>query len=84
MPYVTRDDDGHIIAVHASQSKQAQERLPVDDPGLRAFVAATGESANLQSALVSSDLEMVRVLEDLIARARWSPRTWRWFGSWRT
>jgi hypothetical protein len=67
MPYVTRDDDGHIIAVHANQSKQAQERLPIDDPGLRAFIAATGESANLQSALVSSDLELVRVLEDLIA-----------------
>ena len=67
MPYVTRDNDGRIIAVHAIQSESAQERLPADDPALRAFVAETGDSANLQSALVSSDLELVRVLEDLIA-----------------
>lgn len=67
MPYVTRDDDGHIIAVHANQSKQAKERLPVDDPELRAFIAATSDSAHLQNVLVASDLELVRVLEDLIA-----------------
>ncbi len=67
MPYVIRDSDGQIIAVHAIQSDQAQERLPVDDPGLRAFIAETGDSANLQNVLIASDLEMVRVLEDLIA-----------------
>ena len=67
MPYVTRNDDGHIITVHAIQSKQAQERLPADDPELREFIAATGDSTNLESALVASDLELVRVLEDLIA-----------------
>ena len=67
MPYVIRDGDGQIIAVHAIRSEQAQERLATDDPGLREFIAATGDSANLQSVLVASDLEMVRVLEDLIA-----------------
>jgi hypothetical protein len=67
MPYVIRDSDGQIIAVHANQSEQAQERLPADDPGLREFIAATGDSGALQSVLVASDLELVRVLEDLIA-----------------
>ena len=67
MPYVTRDGDGHITAVHANQSKQAPERLPADDPELREFIAVTGESTQLESALLSSDLELVRVLEDLIA-----------------
>ncbi len=67
MPYVTRDSDGQIIAVHAIQSEQAQEQLPADDPGLRLFIAATGDTTNLQSVLVASDLELVRVLEDLIA-----------------
>ena len=67
MPYVIRDGDGRIVAVHAMQSEQAQERVSADDPGLREFIAATGDSANLQSVLTASDLEMVRVLEDLIA-----------------
>jgi hypothetical protein len=67
MPYVTRDGDGRIAAVYAVRSKGVQERLTADDPELREFIAATGDSANLQSALISSDLELVRVLEDLIA-----------------
>ncbi len=67
MPYVIRDGDGQIIAVEAIQSEQAQERLPADDPELRKFIAATGDSAALQSVLIASDLELVRVLEDLIA-----------------
>ena len=37
------------------------------DPELHAFLSGTGDSAELQSALVASDLELVRVLEDLIA-----------------
>ncbi len=67
MPYVIRDGDGQIVAVHAIQSEQAQERLAADDPGLREFIASTDDSASLQSVLTASDLELVRVLEDLIA-----------------
>ena len=67
MPYVIRDGDGQIIAVHAVQSEQAGERLHADDAELRKFIAATSDSANLQNVLLASDLELVRVLEDLIA-----------------
>jgi len=67
MPYVIRDGDGQIVAVHAIQSAQAEERLQADDAELREFIAATGDSANLQNVLLASDLELVRVLEDLIA-----------------
>ncbi len=67
MPYITRDDDGHIVAVHAIPSKDAQEKLVPGDPELREFLSGTGDSTELQSALVASDLELVRVLEDLIA-----------------
>ncbi len=67
MPYVIRDADGQIVAVHAIQSKQAQERMQADDAELREFIAASGDSANLQNVLIASDLELVRVLEDLIA-----------------
>ncbi len=67
MPYVIRDGNGQIIAVHAVQSEQAEERLHADDAELRKFIAATGDSTNLQNVLLASDLELVRVLEDLIA-----------------
>lgn len=67
MPYVTRNDDGHIIEVRERKSKLAPERLPADDTELCAFIAATKDSSQLENALLSSDLELVRVLEDLIA-----------------
>ena len=67
MPYVTRDPDGRIIAVRTTPSNDATEKLMPDDPELCRFVAETSDSAELQNALISSDLELVRVLEDLIA-----------------
>ncbi len=67
MPYVTRDQSGRIAAVHATQSAEATEKLAPGDPGLVEFLGQTSDSAGLQSALVTSDLELVRVLEDLIA-----------------
>ncbi len=66
MPYVTRDQNGHIAAVHAIQSAEAAEKLAPGDPELVAFLGGISDSAGLQSALVTSDLELVRVLEDLI------------------
>jgi hypothetical protein len=67
MPYVIRDGDGQIIAVQAIQSAQAGERLHADDAELLRFIAATDDSANIQNVLLASDVELVRVLEDLIA-----------------
>ncbi len=67
MPYVTRDKNGHIAAVHATQSAEATEKLAPGDPELGEFLGRTSDSVELQSALVTSDLELVRVLEDLIA-----------------
>ncbi len=66
MPYITRDQDGHIVAVHATQSTEATEALAPDSPELRAFLGGTGDPVEIQDALVASDLELVRVLEDLI------------------
>ena len=67
MPYVTRDQNGRIAAVHATQSAEATEKLAPGDPELMEFLGRTGASVGLQSALLTSDLELVRVLEDLIA-----------------
>ncbi len=66
MPYVTRDQNGRIAAVHATQSAEVMEKLAPGDPELVEFLGGTSDSAGLQSALVTSDLELVRVLEDLI------------------
>ena len=66
MPYVTRDQNGHIAAVHAIQNAEAAEKLAPGDPELVGFLGRTGDSAGLENALLVSDLELVRVLEDLI------------------
>ncbi len=66
MPYVTRDQNGRIAAVHATQSAEATEKLAPGDPDLVEFLGRTSDPAGLQNALVVSDLALVRVLEDLI------------------
>ena len=67
MPYVARDPDGRIIAVHAIQSAEAQEELAPNDPDLRAFLGQSRRNDIAQDALVASDRELVRVLEDLVS-----------------
>lgn len=66
MPYVARDKAGRIVAVHASQTDLAPEQLTPDDPALRAFLGGAKET-QVEEALIASDVDMVRVLEDLIA-----------------
>ena len=67
MPYVTRDPDGEIAALHATKSEKAQEELAAGDPELSAFLGEGRPSADIQDAFGASDLELIRVLEDLIA-----------------
>ena len=66
MPYVVRDEAGRIIKVMADRSDQAYEALSPDDPALRAFLGLADKSAELRDGLVASDLDLIRVLEDLI------------------
>ncbi len=65
MPYVTRDQNGRIATIHATQSVEATENLVPGDPELVDFLGRASDSAGLQSALLTSDLELVRVLDDL-------------------
>ncbi|MEE8188585.1 MAG: hypothetical protein V3T80_05200 [Kiloniellales bacterium] len=67
MPYVVRNAGGRITEVHARKSKAAQEKLAASDPELSKFVGASGKSGDIKSALLHSDLDLIRVLEDLIA-----------------
>ena len=67
MPYVVRDASGHIVKLLAEKSPEATEELLPDDPALRTFLSRAAGNGDLQNALTSSDLDMIRVIEDLIA-----------------
>ena len=66
MPYVVRDPSGRIAEVHATMTERASEELAPDDPALRGFMTGAGD-ADVRGALSSSDLDLIRVIEDLIA-----------------
>jgi hypothetical protein len=70
MPFVVRDAGGNILAVHAAQSDAAPDEVAADDPALLAFLGlqsdVTGDGKELVGHLLTSDSEMVRVVEDLI------------------
>ena len=66
MPYVARGADGRIIAVHAIQNAQAQEELAPGDLALQAFLGQNRPYDDTREAIVASDRELIRVLEDLI------------------
>jgi len=67
MPYVARDETGQIVEVRAQPTAAATEQVAPDDPALRAFLGETARKADVENALIASDLGMIRVLEDLIA-----------------
>ncbi len=67
MPFVARDPEGRITALHADSSGGAREELAADDPDLLAFVGSHVRLAEIRSELEASDLELIRVIEDLIA-----------------
>lgn len=66
MPFVKRDSAGRVIALYQERIDGAEEYLPPDHPLIRAFIAATGARPEDRSELLKSDLEMIRVYEDLI------------------
>ncbi|MDA8962473.1 tryptophan synthase subunit beta like protein [bacterium] len=62
MPYVQRDSNQQICAISRSAQPGFDEHVADDDPQLRGFlVAVAGDSP-----LARTDLEFVRVLEDLL------------------
>jgi hypothetical protein len=62
MPYVQRDSDQQICAISRSAQPGFEEQLADDDPQLRSFLATVAAD----SPLARTDLEFVRVLEDLL------------------
>jgi FMN phosphatase YigB (HAD superfamily) len=65
MPFVKRDATGRIMALYRERSDEAPEYLAADHPEIAEF--ADPESARGErSSMLQSDLEMIRVYEDLI------------------
>jgi hypothetical protein len=63
MVFVKRDSNNRIISVCLEESPEHQESMPLDAPEVAVF---TRFLANGQKELTTTDLEMVRVLEDLV------------------
>ena len=63
MPFVKRNDSGDIVAVSQYQDEVYTEELDQNDPALRKFIL---DMTKDQSLMTQSDLDFVRVVEDLV------------------
>lgn len=68
MVYVKRAPNGRFVQVASEPFDNMTEALPLNDAELQQWLAEDGQRAQLAQikGLQCSDLEMVRVLEDLI------------------
>jgi len=66
MVYVQRDVDGRLLRVERQPFEGMTENLSVESPELLAWLGAREEVHERLSKLKNSDLELVRVLEDLV------------------
>lgn len=65
MPFVKRDEAGRIAALYREQAPDAREYLPSDHPDIMEFSGQETPAAE-RPDMRQSDLEMIRVYEDLI------------------
>jgi len=63
MPYVKRNSEEEVIAISQSPDKEFSELLEKDDPAIVRFIELVGDS---QTKMAESDLDFIRVVEDLI------------------
>lgn len=69
MPYVARDSSGLIVDVQERKTPAASERIALDDPELLSFLNGLtdgGTGNDIRAELEASDLEFIRVIEDVI------------------
>lgn len=63
MPYIKRDTDGNIIAVSQLADGEFQEEIDKNANELQQFLRSVATS---QAQMQESDLDFVRVVEDLV------------------
>lgn len=67
MPYVERDSEGRIVALHAKRHPDAEEELPLAHPDIQAFLEPDRHGTeHARRLLAETDQDLSRVLEDLI------------------
>lgn len=67
MPYVLREPTGQIIAIYQDPHDGVEEELPMNHPDIMAFLGTQDGAAQTLMNLAETDLEMARVIEDVIA-----------------
>jgi hypothetical protein len=66
MPFVKRDAQGRVASLHREQDSPDLQYLPPNHPDVAGFLASGAERApEGRGELLKSDLEMIRVYEDL-------------------
>ncbi|HEY3031158.1 MAG TPA: hypothetical protein VGJ68_13385 [Bradyrhizobium sp.] len=65
MPFVKRDAAGRIVGLYRERSDEAAEYLAASHPEVAEF-AGPDSGRGERSGMLQSDLEMIRVYEDLI------------------
>ncbi len=66
MPYVSRNSQGIIVEAHDSPMNRDMSWLEHDNPELGAFLAQTKVVQQARLNLATTDLDMARVIEDLV------------------
>ncbi len=66
MAYVQRDPQGNIIDVFETAQADAIEYMSPNTPELLSFLRKNGDVDAARTILSSSDMALIRVLEDLI------------------
>ncbi|UTW07432.1 tryptophan synthase subunit beta [Pseudomonas benzenivorans] len=66
MVYVQRDERRRILRVEQEPFDSMSQSMPADDPEVQAWLASHALNNRLV-ALQQSDLEMIRVLEDVVS-----------------
>ena len=66
MSYAKRDKDGNIIALYRQQTEAGLESIAATSPEVLAFLEQSDNSEVSQEYLKDSDLDLVRVMEDLV------------------
>ncbi|MBF0256287.1 MAG: hypothetical protein HQL47_07470 [Gammaproteobacteria bacterium] len=66
MPFVKRNPQGEILSLSKERLSDADEELSIGDPELMAFMSNGLSPDNPMGFLLKSDVDLSRVLEDLI------------------
>lgn len=66
MPYVSRDENKTIVELHNSPPGPDSQWLEINNPEVLDFLAKIKTPQQARSTLSATDIEMVRVIEDVI------------------